>query len=133
MVIDSTDRVHIIYLDNYSDEGILIMRSDAGNYTIWERLVIYPRYTGFWGLKLDNRQWREDNELYMPIEYWLSGEDRLPIRLLKWVPDAFDPTEQVNKNLRAGEINTLWEPLSDGAASPALIFGGGDVIMCEVT
>lgn len=104
IVVDHTDdTVYILYKDSYAHEGILLAKSESGDYTNWSLNVLYPLpVASFEGMRngvlmdfssgtqlsLDANSWYRDKTLYIWISNWVTGEDSLPIRIMTWKPEV---------------------------------------------
>lgn len=82
----TTDTVYIIYRDEYDIASGILIATSSGDYSSWNRNLVYPVSTGAWYPKYDPIRWLEAGVFSIPIEYWATGQSALPIRILEWSP-----------------------------------------------
>jgi hypothetical protein len=92
-VIDrSDDTVFVFYVDDRDEPGVLLMKSDAGDYNIWSKGVLYANEVGATVPKIDFWEWERSQTAYLIIDAWIHDDGltgtqtKLPIRIMKYSP-----------------------------------------------
>lgn len=90
LLIDDDNVAYILYVSNdHPENGILIKKSDPGDFTTWTDQVLFAEEVGVYMPKFDAYQWRKHRVMYLSVEPYPDVADAYPIWVIEYAPRAW--------------------------------------------